>query len=181
MLILGLDISTAATGVAIGDGTAPPRSYVFKVPPGSRGERGASYAFWFRNLLVVEAPDLVAFEAPLMTTRAKGKGGGIVSNIESTRMLMGLAFLTETVAAGRKVHAIEANIQAWRKLFLGHGRPADPKGDCVRMCRLLGWDVGDSHDRADACGVWAYAHYQHGNRQAIMRALSDSSVRRMTA
>lgn len=172
MIIMALDISPASTGVAIGDGSGPPRSFERPIPGTSRGQRGLAFARWLRDLIVLEGPDLVAYEAPIMFSR---KG-----SVDAMRILMGLAFQVEVVCASRApLRAIEVNIQAWRKLFLGQGRPADPKGDCVRMCGLLGWPTGGSHDRADSCGVWAWAHFHHGNRQGIMKALSAGSVRAM--
>lgn len=172
MIILGLDIAPGATGAAVGDGSSPPRSFVAQFAGKDRGAIGAKYMAWLRDLLVMERPDLVAFEAPLVKIDRQ-------SSVETTRLLMSLAFLTETMAAMRQIKSTEVNMQTWRKAFLGNGRPADPKGETLRMCAMLGWDTGGLHDRADAMGVWVWAHLNHGNRKGIHAMLSIGSVRRM--
>ncbi len=172
MRILALDISKAGTGVAIGDATEAPRSFVASFSGATRGHVCANYAKWMRDLLMVEKPALVVFEAPLMRAAAKGSA-------DAMRLLIGLATQTEVMCAIRNIPSHDCHVASWRKAFLGHGYPHDPKRAALNMCGLLGWDVGGSHDRADACGVWAWAHLNHGARRAIMRALSASSVRSM--
>ena len=153
--LLALDISKAGTGVALGDATEPPRSFVQGFNGVSRGHVGAHYAKWLRDLLVVEKPGVVVFEAPLMRAAAKG-------STDAMRMLIGLAFQTEVMCAiGLKsisIPAYEAHVTTWRKHFLGHGFPHDPKQAALNMCAQLGWETEGSHDRADACGVWAWGH-----------------------
>ena len=172
MRILALDISKTGTGVAIGEATEPPRSFVASFTGATRGHVGANYAKWLRDLLRVEKPAMVVFEAPLMRAAAKGSA-------ESMRLLIGLAFQTEVMCAIRGIAAHECHVASWRKHFLGHGYPHDPKQAALNMCGLLGWDTGGSHDRAEACGVWTWAHFTHGDRRAIQRALSASSMRAM--
>ena len=172
MRILALDLSKKGTGVAIGDASEPPRSFVASFSGATRGHVGASFAKWLRDLLIVEKPDLVVFEAPLMRAAAKGSA-------DSMRLLIGLSFQTEVMCAIREVPVAQAHVATWRKHFLGHGYPNDPKQAALNMCAMLGWETGGSHDRADACGVWASAHFTHGDRRAIQRALSASSMRAM--
>ncbi len=172
MRLLALDISKAGTGVAIGEATEPPRSFVVSFSGATRGHVGASYAKWLRDLLIVEKPALVVYEAPLLRAAAKGSA-------EAMRLLIGLAFQTEVICAIRGITSQECHVASWRKCFLGHGYPHDPKQAAINMCGLLGWDTGGSHDRADAIGCWVWGHYTHGDRRAIMRALSASSMRAM--
>ncbi len=172
MKILALDISKKATGVAIGDGEGPPRTF----SQGFKGERpcavGAAYAKWLRTLLVEERPALVAFEKPLILSGPRAGTAVMV-------ILTGLAFATGMVCeiAGIRYHDVA--ISTWRKLFLGTGRPKNPKLDAINACQALGWDVGDDDNQADACGVWFWAHWHHGNGKGMIRQRSRSSVRRM--
>ncbi len=174
MRILALDISKASTGVAIGDGTGPPRSFVVSFPGPTRGHVGAKYAKWLRDILIMEKPALVAFEAAFIKLDKKG-------SVEATKMLLSLNFLTETLCAMRSIPGYPVAAQTWRKVFLGHGYPHDPKKASLNMCATLGWETDGVDDRAEACGVLVWAHYNHGDRRAIMRALSASSMRAMGA
>ena len=170
MKVLALDISGASTGVAIGPGDGPPRNFAVSFEGASRGHVGASFAKWLREILILEKPDLVAFEAPLVMATGS-------ASMDSIRLLTGLAFQVEVICAIREITCQPVQVQSWRKVFLGHGRPANPKKAALAMCAVLGWDVGGSHDRADAVGVWTFAHYKYGDRQEIQRALSGSAVR----
>ncbi len=171
MRILALDISKAGTGVAIGDATDPPRSFVASFTGATRGHVWWNFGIWLREQLAVEKPDLVAFEAPIY-------GRKIKSSAPTTILLRGLASVTEMLCAPR-VRCVSVPTSTWRKHFLGHGFPHDPKQAALNQCALLGWDVGGSHDRAEACGVFAWAHFNHGDRREIKLALSASSVRAM--
>ena len=92
---------------------------------------------------------------------------------------MGLAFQTEVICESVGIDYRTVAISTWRKMFLGHGRPKDPKPLAIKTCQTLGWKIDGDDNRADACGVWAHAHFNHGNRKGIMRQLSESSMRRM--
>ncbi len=172
MRILALDISKAGTGVAVGEATEPPRSFVVSFSGATQGQVWWSYGIWLREQMAVEKPDLVAFEAPIY-------GRKIQSSAPTTILLRGMACVTEMLCTGRNVRVVSVPTSTWRKHFLGHGFPHDPKQAALNQCGLLGWDVGGSHDRADACGVWAWAHFTHGDRRAIQRALSASSMKAM--
>lgn len=172
MRILALDISKAGTGVAIGEATEPPRSFVVSFNGATRGHVGHNYVLWLRERLRVEKPTLVAYEAPIY-------GRKIKSSSPTTILLRGLAFATEMMCAGRNVRVVSVAASTWRLHFIGHGLPENPKQAALNTCGLLGWNTGGSHDRAEACGVWAWAHFNHGDRRAIQRALSASSMRAM--
>ena len=172
MKILALDISKAATGVAIGDGDGPPRTLTQGFTADRPGAVGASYAKWLDELLRREKPDLVTLEAALVLI---GKRSGTAVML----LLQGLAYTTTVVCESVGVRYETISIMTWRKMFLGHGRPENPKQVCIDACYRLGWDVEGDDNQADACGVWAYAHFHHGNRKGIMRQRSESSVRRM--
>ena len=172
MRILALDISKAGTGYAMGDGSGAPVSGVVAFSGHSRGQIGAAYAKWLRDLLMVEKPGLVACEAALFMS-------GPMASADTARLLLGLSFATEMVCELASVRHLDVPVQSWRKAFLGHGRPKDPKAAALAMCAMVGWDVGRNHNRADACGVFAFAHLHHGNRQAMVKLLSKASVSAM--
>ncbi len=165
-------MSKKATGVAIGDGDGPPRTLTQGFTADRPGAVGLAYAKWLRVLLVEERPALVAFEAPLVLSGPRA--GTVVM-----RILMGLAYTTEVICEGVGVPYQTVAISTWRKMFIGHGRPDDPKRAAIDACYKLHWDVEGDDNQADACGVWAWAHFNHGNSKGIMRQLSESSVRRM--
>ena len=100
---------------------------------------------WLRDLIAVEDPNLVAFEAPIL------KAGGTA--ISTARKLMGLASHTEFVCHQREVRAFEANLMTIKKDFAGHGRAE--KADMIAVAHRYGWDVKTEHE-ADACAGWAF-------------------------
>ncbi len=169
--ILALDLSKRQTGWALGCGNESPRT-------GSRGfegvHRGAvfsQYLAWLRDRLLSNQPDLVAYEAPILSARAKG-------STDTLMILIGLAAHTESVCAMFAVPVFAVAVPTWRKAFLGHGFPAEPKADSVRMCGTLGWKVR-SDDEAEACGVLAWAHLNHGDVDAMRDQLSRAKVKEM--
>lgn len=151
MRVLALDIATT-TGFAVdGDGAAP-RTGTFRVRGGGNalGPAGFSFGQWLHNSIQAFEVEAVAFEAPLMG------GKGVVMNANTSRLLIGLAFMVETVAHGSRMQCFEATVQQVRKHFLGHGRPSNPKQATIVRCRQFGWQVRD-HNAADAAALWAYA------------------------
>lgn len=173
MRILALDISKRGTGMAVGDGSRPPHTALLRFPGIYFGQTGASYSRWLNDQIAVDRPDLIAYEAALIT--------GAAGAAETRYTLIGLAMLTETIAELRGIRLVRANIQTWRKLFLGTGRPKDPKTAALAMCAGLCWDVQGDHNRAEACGVWAWAHHEHGNRRAVRDLLSRMTMRQLEA
>ncbi len=170
MKILALDISKKATGVAIGDGDGPPRTLTQGFNADRPGAVGLAYAKWLRALLVEERPALVALEAALVL---HGPRAGTAIML----LLQGLAYTTTVVCEGVGVPYETVAIMTWRKMFLGHGRPDNPKRAAIDACYKLHWDVEGDDNQADACGVWAFAHFTWGDRKAIQRQLSASAVR----
>jgi hypothetical protein len=125
---------------------------------------------WLRDALQNRV-ELVAYEAPILSARAKGSA-------DTMMMMIGLAAITEAVCSTKPVQVVSVAVSTWRVAFLGEGYPDDPKGRAIAMCSELGWPVG-SHDEADACGVWAWAHLNHGDVDAMRDQLSSAKVREM--
>ena len=172
MNIVALDLSKHSAGVAIGDASGAPRTLRVQFTQPEMGAAWAAYAKWLRDLLVIEKPGLVAVEAALMLVDR-------TSSADTTRLLLGFAAHTASVCAMRGVRHVEVAAMTWRKAFLGHGRPVDPKQAAMLMCDRLGWPHGGVHDRAEAAGILAWAHLYHGDQRGMQRLLSASSVRAM--
>lgn len=120
------------------------------------GRAGALYSEFLCNVIRTHEPQLIAYEAPVMGNR----GGGMTMNMEVAFVLIGLAFLTETIAASYKIRCVRAHVATVRKHLLGTGRPDNPKQAVMERCKLLGLDVAN-HDIADAAATWAWAKAKH--------------------
>ena len=171
MIILALDISKRRTGAAVGVGANPPHTTSQAFTGETMGAVGAAYTRWLRDKLRVDKPDLVAFEAPLLSAQAKG-------STDTLMILSGLCFTTMTLCSIHKIRCVSVAVSTWRKAFIGHGFPTDPKAAALSMCASLGW-TPRNHDEAEACGVWAWAHVFHGDIHDIHRQLSASSMKVM--
>lgn len=173
--ILALDVATT-TGFAFGDGTRPPLAFKVRFKGDSRGLIGDEFRQYLRRFVASEKPDLIAFEAPLVQKKEQGS--------DTPRLLMGMAMIVEMIAGPRFIPCKDVSVDTWRKSFFGHARNFDERGlkrnwkrEAVEFCEMLGWDVGGSHDAAEACGVWAHAHLtMGGNRAAMAKLLSRMTV-----
>ena len=175
MNILALDISKASCGIAMGDGNGPPRT-ARATFAGDRGHVFASYREWLLRMLVLERPDLVANEAALIVMDKN-------SSADVARLMVGMASVTEEICAKRAILHVDVHAGSWRKAFLGKGnlKRDDAKRLAVAECARLGWPTDGNHDRAEACGVWCWAHLYRGNQRGMHRLLSASSMRSMRA
>ena len=147
--ILALDLATSI-GFACGAPDSEP-AYGTKVLPSTGEDIGRfAYAYneWLTDMLTIEDPVLVVFEAPILA----GK-----TNPSTTRKLMGLAWHTEFVCNVRQVRYMEHHLQSVKKFFAGSGR-AD-KADMMAAARRQGWNP-KSFDAADALGLWACAVHE---------------------
>lgn len=187
----------SATGIAVGDGREPPLSRCLR-PKISRPEKGFGdverftlFARWFSSRLRQYRPELVAIEAAFIGEKfdEDGKRKG---NPDTARILFGLAAIAQA-ECGRiglspvQVHLV--NIGTWRKNVLGKGQfrdQIDPftkkkikgrtlaKNASLSFCRSIGWDTANDDNRADACGLWAYAHtcLPDGNQRDVLKMMS---------
>ena len=169
--ILALDLAKRQTGSAMGAGDDPPLTASVCFNVSSRGAVGAAYLGWLRDRLLVSQPDMVAYEAPIMSAKAKGSTNTLM-------LLIGLAFITEAICDMKNVPVVSVTAPTWRLAFLGVGYPDNPKAWAVAMCRGLGWEV-QTEDEAEACGVLAWAHLYHGDASAMRGQLSRATMKRM--
>ena len=147
MKLLALDLSSR-TGWACGEHHAAPRFGTLALPKTDEdiGRFVAAFDDWLGSMLIVEAPDEVVFEAPLMLGGSRG-----ITNITTTRKLMALASHTEFAAYKAGVRCMEVNVQKVKKFFAGTG--AAKKPDMVRAAKGYGFAVTDDN-QADAFGAW---------------------------
>jgi crossover junction endodeoxyribonuclease RuvC len=142
--ILTLDLATHL-GWACGSPADEPRFGSHRLP--STGDEIGRFlvAFedWLCDMITVESPVIVVFEAPILT---RGNTSPIVA-----RKLMGLANATETICYRRETMCRQANLSTIKKGFAGHGRAE--KADMIAAARRWGWDVKNDNE-ADALGVW---------------------------
>lgn len=145
--ILSLDLATS-TGWACGKPDDEPRFGTFKLPSTGEdiGRFLVKFEDWLNDMITVEAPGLVVFEAPILR-----RGGG---NPVVARKLMGLANSVETICYRRDVRCRQAHLATVKKSFTGSGRAE--KADMIAMARRWGWGVRNDNE-ADALGLWVLA------------------------
>lgn len=167
MRALFLDLSRTAIGWAVDSpqgghpplaGTRRPRFSEQK-----RGDFGHEYQQWLYKFLVKHKVDFVGYEAPIAYTdqsRRNPETRRIQHDFNEKMLLFGLAFATECIAASRKLQYKEGHVQTIRKVFVGHGRPQDPKETVRAKCDDLGWPVAN-FDEADAVAGWVWAKHTY--------------------
>ena len=156
--LIALDVATV-TGWAFGpiDGTPLSNRIRFGGKSAPDDEVWADATKWFVDFVATSRPDVVALEAPIMTSSPAGG-----SNPHTQMRLLGLqAVLRQAVYLkfGRPARLV--HVQSARKFFIGHGnKPGEEAKRLVKArCIQLGWlteeDAG--FDRSDALCVWAKA------------------------
>lgn len=154
--VLALDVATK-TGWAIGNTSdnRPVSSTQRIAPPGSSaGFLFLNFAKWLTDLMKVDRPDIVFFEAPLDPRWVKSGR----TNMQTVRRLMTMAGLVEMVCEGRGIYDVrEADVPDVRHHFLG---TRSMKGErakrmTLNKCHTLGWEPVDDN-AADALALWSY-------------------------
>lgn len=128
------------------------------------------FAYWFTDLLSVEKPTLVVFEAALINE---------TTHLETARKLLGLAVMVEYLCKLAGVEALEVKIPDVRSHFLGTGfgkhalrRPGEFKQwQAIRRmtfeaCNRKGW-FPETDDEGDAYAVLDYAAHCLRNRVRV--------------
>lgn len=152
-LVLALDLATT-TGYAH---ACPGQKPMFgSLRFGKTGTpRDASYRMfriWIDEILTSLEPDLVVFESAAIASALGGK-----TTAETIKRLIGYCEHLEEICFQR-VELREANVRSVRGFFLGGAvqKRDAAKAATIERCKVMGWDVGDDHDAADACALWAY-------------------------
>lgn len=155
-MILALDLNSKQCGIACGgerDGAPRCMSWTL-FGTATEDDLARSLATLYTSissLCKLLHPQFVYYEAPFNPQDAKGH-----TNAQSIRS--GLSLAAIAMAAGQNAGAITkpGHTQSWRKTFVGHGRPENPKQVTMDRCKLLGWSI-KNEDEADAAGLWAHA------------------------
>lgn len=185
MKVLALDLSKTSCGYAVGDGDTPPRlgssRFVGETPPLLL----SAFQRWLTSLVRSTGATMIVNETTLKfsgreTTNQRGQKKFLGGSTASLVLMLRLEAVVLSTAGLQFLPHREVAPQTWRKDFLGHGRPSDPKAAALAMCETLGWETAGIHDRADAAGIWAWAHLHYGNASGVHRLLSESAVRRMS-
>lgn len=153
--VLTLDLASRL-GWTCGAPDGEPR-YGTKVLPATGEDIGRfaeAYNTWLLDMITLENPVLVVFEAPILAGQ---------TTLATARKLTGLAWHTEFVCRLREVRCKEAHLQSVKKFFAGSGR-AD-KQAMIEAARRHGWAPKTS-DEADALGLWAYTIHEEWPRHA---------------
>lgn len=151
-MIMALDLATSL-GIATGRVGEKPRAASHRVAPPDTplGEWLHRYRAWFNDQLSVVEPDLVYYEAPILT---QGK-----TSIQTAEKLISIAGVTAMICYGRGISCHKADSGEACKVFTGTGRYGnreEKKRAVMETCRRLGIPVKND-DEADAVAAWHLA------------------------
>ncbi|TXH35273.1 MAG: hypothetical protein E6Q98_15895 [Rhodospirillaceae bacterium] len=149
--VLALDLSKSV-GWAFARGWAKPTFGVKELPRGTYvpdAKCFVIYEQWLDDMIRVEKPTSIIFEAPILT-QEKGVAG-------DPYLLITLAGLTDWKCEKLGIDCVQATASEARRYFIGHakGKSAELKADVGYRCRQLGW-MTDNHNTADALCLLAY-------------------------
>ncbi|SFM91344.1 hypothetical protein [Methylobacterium pseudosasicola] len=164
--ILALDLATRL-GWACGSPDGEP-TYGSKLLPSTGpeiGRFGDAYDEWLLDMITLENPALVVFEAPFVS----GTG-----NANTARKLMGLCWQTELACYRRQIRCMEHGNTSVKKLFAGSGRAE--KHEMIAAAQRHGWNPKDDH-AADALGLWACAVHEKAPKYSRLKLGALGAVR----
>jgi hypothetical protein len=151
--VLALDLATV-TGYAWGKpGTKPRFGHTrFAVKSGaSRAQTYRHFRCWMQVFAESEYPDLIVYESPAVPSIMAGK-----TNINTIKLLMGLAEHLEEWAYGSEIELREASVSQVRAHFIGQNLKSKiAKPMVLEACRARGW-MCQTTDESDACALWDY-------------------------
>lgn len=147
--ILFLDLAST-TGWAEGSpGERATCGSIRLAPPGSSpGAIGSGFMNFLVPRLQAFRPSLIVYESPFIQNKM---------NANTTRVLWGLGFMTETIADRMGIQVREANLNTIRKHMLGFvPRGSGVKEAVVAFVSRLGYEPQDDN-AADALLGWLFA------------------------
>lgn len=158
MTILALDLSKRSTGYAVfGEGlsTAYFGHWVLGSEFTSRGKTYCKLWDSLDELYQLHRIEHLYFEEPMHAATMQGG-----TNIDSLRVLAGLAAHAESWADGMGLRSVQAvNVSTWRKHFIGSqkrgSKRATLKSLTMERCNQLGFKPRRD-DEADALGILDY-------------------------
>ncbi len=129
---------------------------------------GRSWEDHLRCWLIENEVGSVAIEAPIPSNPERKKehvnpdagfaGKSVTYTVEKNTSISaifrayGLEMIAVSVCSRLNIPVRFVHQATWRKEFIGHGRPKDPKHEAKAMCAKLGIKCS-SLDAAEACGV----------------------------
>jgi hypothetical protein len=151
--ILALDLARVS-GWAFGEPGAEPLHGSIQFANKDASHEAVFYKamVWVKEHLVIYAPDLIVWEAPLATSFTRGK-----TNTDTTTLLYGLPAIVGAIAYSFKIYDVrKADTAKVRGHFLGcNPKRAEAKAMTVKQCNVMGWQVADDNE-ADALATWSY-------------------------
>ncbi len=161
MKILALDIATS-TGWAAGETSAAPTFGCYRIQTDGRnfGMAMNDFSRWLDSMIDAYMPDQIVYEKPITTIHGK-------TSLETKCLLIGLCMHAESVAYDHGLPISWVNNATVKKHFTGHGgfgKKTKPYPMIV-AAHQRGWMV-ETHDEADACGVWDYGIHCHDPENA---------------
>lgn len=154
MSVLALDLNTVRCGYAFGgeaDGAPRTGSWPFfgiQSEDDLRRTLGA-LAQSITELCRLIRPTYAYYEAPIQNP-AWGS-----TNANAMRGTYSVVAVAMAMCSNAGAITKPAHINSWRKTFLGHAYPDDPKAATMARCKLLGWPIKND-DEADAAGIWCW-------------------------
>lgn len=164
--IIALDLSKRSTGWAVWqDGWDMPRYGSVQLGSEFTGD-GQTYVklhHVLRDLrMTICKFETLYFEEPINPAQLTGH-----TNIDTLRVLSGLAAHALSYSYAMGVTAQAVNIMAWRKFFVGKmprgTKSRDLKDYTIERCQQYGWKPR-TNDEADALGILDYAIDMQGIR-----------------
>lgn len=164
--LLTLDLNTKRCGVAAGCETdsAPCLLSWQLFGTETEDDLARSCAVLYRNisdLAKVIHPRVGLYEAPLNPDDLRGN-----TNYNAMRGLISLAAVAMAALQNAGARTYPARVQRWRKHFLGHGFPTDPKQAAMDQCAAYGW-APKNHDEADAGGIWHWGMFTYFKNDVV--------------
>ncbi len=161
MRLLALDIATV-TGWAAGETSAAPSFGHRRIKTDGRnfGLAMCSFSAWLAWIIEWQYPDHIVYEKPIDTIHGK-------TRLETKCLLIGLCMHAEYVAYDHGLPISWVNNASVKKHFTGRGgfgKKVDPYPMTV-AAHQRGWMV-ETHDEADACGIWDYGAHCHDPQTA---------------
>lgn len=151
--IIGFDIATNL-GIAEGFAGERPRLYSLNLsrPDDELFQPGGRAVKWLAQRLVVDKPDLIVIERPVM---GDGKAGS--TNANTKFILQGLVYLFGSVCAAKKIRLMLVAVSSVRKSFIGNGALPSvvAKRQVFEQCNRLGWEP-PNRDASDAAACWFF-------------------------
>jgi hypothetical protein len=177
-VLLGLDVSSTATGWALQDKTGKVTCGVFRPKGATRWQRLDAFSRDLYAFLVLHGVEHIAIEEPLVTGLEKTvtevdtnwwghttkKFKKPMTSVSTYRSLYAFAGEVQRLAARLDIPCEEIHQSRWRSFFLGKERSRAPKGmspedrrdllkkRAIETCGLMGI-VTKSKDAAEAVGV----------------------------